>query len=104
MGCSKKEDTYDVTFQLYSTCTPYTFDWSAMNVDYSEQVSVQNYSKTITVTEDDFDKQMGIIKSGLTFPDSIYVRASFNGLSIEQHTSIKCACSSSIMVQLNQAK
>lgn len=105
VSCSKeKPNEYDVTLTAYSKEVPYTLGYSSMDEDYSETINTQNYTKNIKCADYDFDKQMGVIKIGTVFPDSILIRVSFDGKSAESSTSINCPCSADVMVQLSQAK
>jgi hypothetical protein len=103
-SCKKKEETYQATFNLYATKTPYSFAFVENDEDREVIVNTQHFSKTIEVKEGYLSKQMGIIKTNKTFPDSIHVQATINGKVAEASSTINCACAAMVTIQLSQAK
>lgn len=108
-SCKKEEENivpplHSVTMTMYSQRVPYTFAYSDSDGDRSETVTTQNYSKTFNVSDYEYENQMGVIKIGTVFPDSLYVRANVDGKMVEQGVFINCPCSADALIQLQNAQ
>lgn len=82
-GCKKKEKEYSVTFEGYAMNTPVKFYYQSKEVLYDEIITTNNFTKTITVTDNDFERPMGLTNVNTSAVDSLHIKAIIDGKTVQ---------------------